>query len=199
MIQHGRDATDVSGVAKLAGVSVPTWNRDKVRRAAFAEAVKPLPGSQRPILYDVAQVRAFLAGEPVPELEKDPEPHPDDLLTDAEVAAVVGVSASTIRDEASDGRMDAGTERAGRRFWRRSVAEERRDRPKAYRGRTPGSKNRQPRERPTDVRAAEVAAELAAAERGERPPVTVAELTDRYGVSHRTAERTLTRAQELNS
>ncbi|MER6365837.1 DNA-binding protein [Kitasatospora sp. NPDC001527] len=197
MIQHGRDAIDVSGVAQLAGVSVPTWNRNKERRAAFAKAVKPLPGSQRPVLYDVAQARAFLAGEPVPELPVDPPEHPDDLLTDAEVAAVAGVSASTVRDEAADGRMDKGTEVAGRRFWTRAAAEARRDRKAAHRGRIPGSKNKQPRRRPAEERAAEVAAELAAAVRGERDEVTAAEVAARYGISPRTAQDAITRAQEL--
>jgi len=195
MIQHGRDAVDVAGVAQLAGMPLSTWRRK--RHTEFAATVAALPGSKRPLLYDVAQVHAWLAGNPLPQLETNPAPHPDDLLTDAEVAKVVGVSPGTVRDEAADGRMHPGEELAGRRFWRRAVAEERRDRPKAYRGRTPGAKNRQPRDRPTDERARQVAAELAAAERGARKRVTAAELAERYGVSVRTAERTMARALEL--
>ena len=198
MIQQGRDVTDVAGVAQLAGTSLATWRRN--RHADFVKVVRPLPFSKKPVLYDVQQAAAYLAGKPVPALETDPEPQPGDLLTDAEVAEVAGISASTVRDEAADGRMHSGIEKAGRRFWTRAVAEARRDRPaeeRRYRGRTPGSKNRTPRERPTDERAAEVAAELAAAERGDREPVTVAELAERYGVSERTAERTMVRAREL--
>ncbi|MFI9366061.1 hypothetical protein ACIG5E_34175 [Kitasatospora sp. NPDC053057] len=199
MIQHGRTATDVTGVAKLAGMSVQTWRRN--RHAEFVKAVEPLACSKKPLLYDVEQAQAFIDGQPIPALPDKPAEHPADLLTDAEVAEVAGIKPSTVRDEAADGRMDRGTEVAGRRFWTRAEAEARRDRPaeaRQYRGRTPGSKNKAPRERPTDERAAEVAAELAAAEAGARGPVTAAELAERYGVSIRTAERAIIRAQELS-
>ncbi|MGW2255086.1 hypothetical protein ACWCXH_33615 [Kitasatospora sp. NPDC001660] len=199
MIQHGRTATDVSGVAQLAGMSVQKWRR--TRHAEFAEAVNPLACSKKPLLYDVEQAQAFINGQPIPKLPASPAEHPADLLTDAEVAEVAGIKPSTVRDEATDGRMDKGTEVAGRRFWTRAAAEARRDRPaeeRRYRGRTPGSKNKAPRERPSDERAAEVAAELAAAERGEREPVTTKELAERYGVSERTAERAMVRARELS-
>ncbi|MFK0160831.1 hypothetical protein ACIQVK_53490 [Streptomyces sp. NPDC090493] len=211
-------------MAQLAGVSLATWRRR--HHAAFAAAVHPLPGSQRPVIYDAAQVEAHLAGEQVPTLaaliaaedavsgedqaaavedeqpdEEEDErettlpPHPSDLLTDQEAGAVAKVSASTIRADAAAGRMDAGMERHGRRWWTRAAAEARADRQPQYKGRTAGSKDKAPRSRRPDHRVAEVATELAAAEAGRRAPVTAAELAELYEVSERTAERIMTRAR----
>lgn len=140
MIPHGRPTLDIHGVADRAGVSLTTWRRS--HHAAFAAAVQPLPGSQRPILYDAAQVDAHLSGKALPTLPKTP--HPDDLLTDTETGAVAGVSASTIRADAATGRMDAGVERHGRRWWTRAAAEARAARPSEYKGRTPGAKDKAP-------------------------------------------------------
>ncbi|WP_329235763.1 hypothetical protein [Streptomyces canus] len=198
-------------MAQLAGVSLATWRRR--HHAAFVAAVHPLPGSQRPVIYDAAQVEAHLAGEQVPTLAaliaaedqaagtvEDERgttlpPHPSDLLSDQEAGAVAKVSASTIRADAAAGRMDAGMERHGRRWWTRAAAEERADRQPQYKGRTTGSKDKAPRSRPEDHRVAEVATELAAAEAGRRVPVTAAELAERYEVSERTAERIMARAR----
>ncbi|MDX2845909.1 hypothetical protein PV377_44535 [Streptomyces ipomoeae] len=203
-------------MAQLAGVSLATWRRR--HHGAFVAAVHPLPGSQRPVIYDAAQVEAHLAGEQVPALAaliaaedaasgEDSEhqaaddergttlpPHPSDLLTDQEAGAVAKVSASTIRADAAGGRMDAGIERHGRRWWTRAAVEARADRQPQYKGRTVGSKDKAPRSRP-DYRVAEVAAELAATEAGRRAPVTAAELAERYEVSERTAERIMARAR----
>ncbi|MBK6019447.1 hypothetical protein [Streptomyces sp. MBT53] len=212
-------------MAQLAGVSLATWRRR--HHGAFVAAVRPLPGSQRPVIYDAAQVRAHLAGEQVPTLaaliateddasgedqaddvegaeHQDDEderattlsPHPADLLTDQEAGAVARVSASTIRADAAAGRMDAGIERHGRRWWTRAAAEARADRQPQYKGRTAGSKDKAPRRRPEDHRVAEVATELAAAEAGRRAPVTAGELAELYEVSERTAERIMARARE---
>ncbi|MEU2744529.1 hypothetical protein OG762_52115 (plasmid) [Streptomyces sp. NBC_01136] len=210
-------------MAQLAGVSLATWRRR--HHGAFVAAVHPLPGSQRPVIYDAAQVEAHLAGEQVPTLaalitaedavsgedqaaapveDEQPDeedergttlpPHPSDLLTDQEAGAVAKVSASTIRADAAAGRMDAGMERHGRRWWTRAAAEARADRQPQYKGRTVGSKDKAPRSRP-DHRVAEVATELAAAEAGRRAPVTAAELAELYEVSERTAERIMARAR----
>lgn len=213
MIPRGRPTLDLADVAQLAGVSLATWRRR--HHGAFVAAVRPLPGSQRPVIYDAAQVEAHLAGEQVPTLAAliaaedaasgedqaaDGEraatisPRPSDLLTDQEAGAVAKVSASTIRADAAGGRMDAGIERHGRRWWTRAAAEARADRQPQYKGRTVGSKDKAPRSRP-DCRVAEVATELAAAEADRRAPVTAAELAERYEVSERTAERIMARAR----
>jgi len=192
--RHGRPATDAAGVAQLAGTSLRTWQRN--RHSEFVQAVRPLEGSKQPLLYDLAQAAAFVRGEDVPELPEHSDEHPDDMLTDAEAGAAAGISASAVRGAAGDGRMPSGVELLGRRWWTRAEAQARRGVVR-HRGRIPGSVNRSPRERPADVRAREVAATLAAAERGEREPVTTAEVAERYELTARTAERTVARAREL--
>ncbi|WP_327135906.1 DNA-binding protein (plasmid) [Streptomyces sp. NBC_01343] len=191
MIPYGRLAFTLDDVAARAGVSLSTWRRQ--HHAAFTAAVKPLPGSTRPLLYDAAQVDAHLNGQPVPALPE--EPHGQDLLTDAETGAVAGLSASTIRADATTGLIDPGTELHGRRWWTRAAAEARAGRPAQYKGRTPGAKDRAPRRTAPDARVPEVAAALAAAENGTGPAVTAAALAARYGVSTRTAERLVARAR----
>ncbi|NWF30854.1 DNA-binding protein [Streptomyces sp. PKU-EA00015] len=190
MIPHGRPALDIHGVAERAGVSPTTWRRR--HHAAFAAAVQPLPGSLRPTLYDAAQVDAFLSGKPLPALPA--KPHPDDLLTDTEASAVAGVGASTVRADAVNGLMPRGEERHGRRWWTRAAAEARAARPKQYKGRTPGARDKAPRSRP-DHRVAEVVAELERAAAGRREPVTADEIAEFYEVSTRTAERIMAKAR----
>ncbi|MFI1869685.1 DNA-binding protein [Streptomyces jumonjinensis] len=170
-----------------AGIPLTTWHR--TRHTDFRATVPPLPGSHRPILYDAAQVTAYLTGTPIPTLPD--EPHPDDLLTDAEYAAVVGISASTVRDAAPH---DPGIARHDRRWRTRAQAEARATRPPGPRGRPPGARDRTPRGPRPDPRTAEVTAELAAAAAGDRPAVTTAEIARRYEVSERTAERIKARA-----
>ncbi|BDT39675.1 DNA-binding protein [Streptomyces yaizuensis] len=155
--------------------------------------MKPLRGMLRPLLYDAAQVDAYLAGQPIPALPKGPSPA--DLLTDTEAAAIIGVTASTVRADAATGRMDGGVERHGRRWWTRAAAEAEAARPD-QRGRQLGAKDKAPRARRPDPRIPEVGAELEAADAGRRGPVTAAELAARYAVSTRTAERIMSKARE---
>ncbi|MEW2374434.1 DNA-binding protein [Streptomyces sp. NPDC006656] len=195
MIPQGRPALTLDDVAARAGVSPSTWRR--LHHAAFTAAVQPLPGSARPLLYDAAQVDAHLTGQPVPPLPH--EPHPGDLLTDAEVAAVTGLSASTVRADAVSGLLDPGIERHGRRWWTRTAAEARTTRPTQYKGRTPGAKDRTPRRTAPDPRLPEIVSALAAAQAGQGPAVTPASLADRYQVSTRTAERLIAKARTHTS
>ncbi|MGW1666810.1 DNA-binding protein [Streptomyces microflavus] len=190
MIPYGRPALDIHGVAERAGVSLTTWRRH--HGEAFQAAVKPLPGSLRPVLYDAAQVDAHLKGKPLPALPA--QPHPGDLLTDAEAGAIAGVTASTIRSDAVNGLISPGQELHGRRWWTRADAEARANRPTQYKGRTPGARDKTPRTR-QDTRVAEVAAELDRATAGHRAPVTADELAQRYDVSTRTAERLMSKAR----
>ncbi|MCX5199713.1 DNA-binding protein [Streptomyces sp. NBC_00249] len=173
-------------------MSDSTWRRR--HHKAFAAAVKPLPGSARPLIYDAAQVDAHLAGEPLPTLPSGP--HPDDLLTDTEAGAVAGIAASTVRADAVNGLMNRGTERHGRRWWTRAAAVARAGRETQYKGRTAGAKDLVPRSAPTDRRVREVAAIAEAVEAGQARPVTADELAERYGVSTRTAERLMAKADE---
>ncbi|ONI48525.1 hypothetical protein [Streptomyces sp. IB2014 011-1] len=191
MIPHGRPALDIHGVAERAGVSLTTWRRRQ--HTEFAARVQPLPGSLRPVLYDAAQVDAYLSGEALPALPADP--HPDDLLTDAEAGAVAGVTASTIRADAVNGLMSHGIEVHGRRWWTRAEAAARADRPTQYKGRTPGARDKGPRARRPDPRIAEIATELERAAAGHRGPVDAAGIAVAYGVSGRTAERLIAKAR----
>ncbi|MFK0238631.1 DNA-binding protein [Streptomyces vinaceus] len=191
MIPHGRPALTLDDVAARAGVSPSTWRRQ--HHAAFTAAVKPLPGSTRPLLYDAAQTDAHLTGQPIPHLPD--EPHGQDLLTDAEVAAITGLTASTVRADATAGRLDPGTELHGRRWWTRAAAEARTARPTQYKGRTPGAKDRAPRRTAPDTRVSEIAAALTAAENGHGPAVTANTLATHYDISTRTAERLIAKAR----
>lgn len=194
MIPHGRPALDIHGLAERAGVSLSTWRRR--HQAAFKAAVQPLPGSLKPVLYDAAQVDAHLSGKPLPALPT--QPHPGDLLTDAEAGAIAGVTASTIRSDAVTGLISPGQELHGRRWWTRADAEARATRPTQYKGRTPGARDKTPRTRP-DHRVVEVIAELDRAAAGHRVPVTTEELAELYGVSTRTAERVIAKARAARS
>ncbi|MEV2262779.1 DNA-binding protein [Streptomyces anulatus] len=191
MIPHGRPALDLDSVARRAGVSPATFDRN--HRKAFRAAVKPLPGSKRPLLYDAAQVDAHLSGKSVPPLPTEPDP--SDLLTDAEVGAIAGVTASTIRYDATTGLIAAGRELHGRRWWTRAEAEARATRKPQYKGRTPGARDKTPRSRRPDQRVDEIAAELHQAAAGHRGPVNAGVIAVQYGVSTRTAERLMAKAR----
>ncbi|MFD0409971.1 DNA-binding protein [Kitasatospora sp. NPDC127116] len=190
MIPQGRPTYELEDVARAAGVSVATWRRNHHR--AFTSKVQALPGSERPIIYDAAQVNAYLAGEPIPPLPADPDP--TDLLTDKEAGQVADLAPSTIRADASGGRMSEGVERHGRRWWTRASVEEHRDRPVEYKGRTIGARDRKPRTK-ADPRAATVAEQLSA----QADAVTAATVAGQFAVSERTARRIITKAKELQS
>ncbi|MYV63271.1 DNA-binding protein [Streptomyces sp. SID4931] len=189
MIPHGRPALDLDSVAQRAGVSPSTFGRNHAK--AFKAAVEPLPGSKRPLLYDAAQVDAHLAGKPVPALPTEPDP--SDLLTDAEAGAIAGVTASTIRADATTGLIAPGRELYGRRWWTRAEAEARAGRQRQFRGRIPGATDKEPRRRPSP-KTDEIVAEVKRAEAGHRGPVDADGLAAQYGVSRRTAERAIAKA-----
>ncbi|MEU9080724.1 DNA-binding protein [Kitasatospora sp. NPDC048538] len=191
MIPHGRPTYELEDVARAAGISEATWRRNRHRE--FTDKVKALPGSERPIIYDASQVDAYLAGEPIPPLPTEPDPA--DLLTDKEAGKIAGLAPSTIRADASGGRLSEGVERHGRRWWSRATVEEYRDRPVEYRGRTTGAKDRKSRIKP-DPRAATVAQQLGTQ---EADTVTAATVAGQFTVSERTARRIITKARELQA
>lgn len=125
-------------------------------------------------LYDGAQATAYINGRPLPALP-DQGPHPEDLLTDKETAALLGVDASTVRAYATTGYLPAGTERHGRTWWPRHVAEARLkagDQRHHNPGRQPGDpRNRAPRPRPRhDPRITEIV------ELNNRAPLTTTDI-----------------------
>lgn len=197
MIPEGRPTMTVADIARAAGVPAWRWRRHSL--PTMVESVPPLSGSLSPEIWDEAQVRAYLAGKPVPPLPEAPSPA--DLLSADEVGALVGLDASTVRAYQSSGQLPRGVLRHGVRWCTREAAEEAATGLRRGRGRAPGSKDRSPRRRtPAGEQAArriqEVAALLAEAEAGHRPAPTVAQLAETYGVTPRTAGRWITTARQ---
>jgi DNA-binding transcriptional MerR regulator len=184
VIPQGRETLTEADIASASGMPLTTWRRREAE--AFRARVKPVNPGERLRLYDEDQVRAYLAGRKLPRRPRGRTPHPDDLLTDREAAAVLGITAATVRSYASSGYLPPPVDRSGQRYWPRHQIEARRD-ADDQRGAHHGA----------GERAAEVAQQLAAAERGERGSVTARELQDRYGITERTAYRTLDTARAL--
>ncbi|MGW7521811.1 hypothetical protein ACWGJ2_40225 [Streptomyces sp. NPDC054796] len=114
-----------------------------------------------------------------------PQPGPDDQLDHFEAARVLGVSPSTVRSYATRGYLSPGPRWPRHEIEARAAAED---------GRT-----RAVRRSPAEQRAETVARWLIAAELGDREKVTLRDIRDEYGVSERTAIRTLARARELRA
>ncbi|MFI6663196.1 helix-turn-helix transcriptional regulator [Streptomyces sp. NPDC050523] len=190
-------------VAAAAGLELHTWRR---RHGSDFRARVPVanPG-ERLRLYDAAQAQAYIEGRPIPPPPAS-EPHPEDLLSVDEVAAMLGTDASTVRAYAATGYLPQGVELHGRRWWPRHVAQQRLDAgdqrhhpERTGAGRRPGDpRNQAPRGRQsrTDARVREVAADLAQAETAGQTTPTADDLADRYDVSRRTGERLLAAARQ---
>ncbi|MFI7278525.1 DNA-binding protein [Streptomyces sp. NPDC049879] len=200
MIPRGRPSTTESELAANKGFTLANWRKSR-EGTLIRDTLTPVHDSQtggnRVIVYDLAQVRACLAGESIPDVPLPP--HPDDLLTADEAAAILGIHPKTLRAYAGRGQADQGQERHGRRWWSRRVIEERRDNPPSANpkpsGRPRGTKDSKPRAAsPAEQRAREVAELL----RGP-VPVTVASVMTAYSLPQRTAQRTLHRAREIHA
>lgn len=99
MIRHGRKVITPAQIAARAGVPLRTWRRRDLPQ--FMQRVPNLNEDGRYQLYDLKQTLAYLDGKPIPALPKGE--HPEDLLTDPESAAVLGVEPQTIKDYRSKG------------------------------------------------------------------------------------------------
>ncbi|MEU7222311.1 helix-turn-helix domain-containing protein [Streptomyces chrestomyceticus] len=181
MIPEGRAVKSEAEIAAEQGMALTTWRRNEA--PAFRRALKPVNGSERLKLYDVAQVAAYYTGQPIPPAptEETATPHPDDQLTDREAAALLGIDASTVRGYAAEGYLPPGPR------WSRRDIETRK---------TAGDQRGADRRSTAHQRAAEVRQWLDAAERGERTKVTINDVRQRFGISERTALRTLAQARE---
>ncbi|WP_331729780.1 helix-turn-helix domain-containing protein [Streptomyces chartreusis] len=205
MIPHGHPVMTEADIAEATGLELHTWRR---RHGADFRARVPVtnPGD-RLRLYDAAQARAYIEGRAIP-ARAETDPHPEDLLSVDEVAALLGTDASTVRAYAATGYLPQGIERHGRRWWPRHQAQARVDAgdqrhhpERTGAGRKPGDpRNQAPRGRQprTNARVLEVAAALAQAET-EGQDVTADDLAHRYGVSRRTGERLLAAARETRA
>ncbi|GAA2106031.1 hypothetical protein GCM10009801_82110 [Streptomyces albiaxialis] len=112
-----------------------------------------------------------------------PQPRPDDELDHIEAARILGVEPGTVRGYASRGTLSPGPRWSRREIEARKKAED--GRAKAV------------RRSPAEQRAETVAQWLTAAQLGKREKVTLRDIREEYGVSERTAIRTLARAREL--
>ncbi|QUC63804.1 DNA-binding protein (plasmid) [Streptomyces sp. A2-16] len=204
MIPHDRPVMAEADIAAEAGMELHTWRRR--HGADFRSRVPVTNPGERLRLYDAAQARAYVAGQPIPPTPPAGEPHPDDLLSTEEVAAALSTDTSTVRAYASTGYLPQGVELHGRRFWPRRVVQERIDAgdqrhhpERTGAGRRSGDpRNQAPRGRhsSTEARVQEVAAALAQADSEGQDTITAADLAQRYDVSHRTGERLLAAARE---
>ncbi len=188
MIPHGCPTMTEDDIAAASGLPVYTWRRR--HGADFRARVPVLNPGERLRLYDAAQATAYIKGARIPASLAGV--HPDDLLSDKEAGAVLGIDATTVRAYATTGYLPAGTERHGRTWWtRRSIAARRDSADQRHHnpGRQPGDpRNRAPRHRP-DPRVTEVAALLLLGQ------VTTVEIAERYQVGPRTAQRLLAAAR----
>lgn len=206
MIPQGREVRTESEVAEAMGLPLHSWRRNV--RDAFEEHVCRVNADEgRVRLYDAEQVSAFVQGQPIRPLP-DAVEHPDDLLTDREAAAVLGVDASTVRSYAVSGYLPRGVEVHGRRWPRWVIAArfeqgDQRERPeRTGAGRPTSSPERPNRGRagrdetaPPDSRVVETAEVVdQAMGEGVKPP-SAAQIAARFNVSRSTGARILAAAR----
>lgn len=118
--------------------------------------------------------------------------HPGGLLTDEETSNVLGIREAAVRAYATTGYLPAGSERHGRTWWPRRVAEARRGAGDQHH-RTPGRKPGDPRNRAPRLRHAPRIEEIA--ELTTRAPLITADVVQCCGVGQRIAQRLLAAAR----
>jgi hypothetical protein len=200
MIPAGVEPVDAAGVARIRSVSLGALRNAKVLKSTGFPA--PLNSHRgRDLVWDSAEVEAHTAGLPLPPRA---EPSPDDLLDDFEAAAVVGVSVEVFTDQID--RLDVTARHISvhdLRYWRRGDLSQRHAAAPGQPGKPRGAKDLAPRKkrgvpapiaRKADQRAAEMVAYLAELDRTGTARPDVSELAKRHGVSTRTIQRWLIRA-----
>ncbi|MGW1674589.1 helix-turn-helix domain-containing protein [Streptomyces sp. NPDC002324] len=207
MIPQGREVWTEADVAAALGIELHVFRRT-VRDDFETRVQRVNPAEGRVRLYDAAQADEYAQGRSVPPALDLTAEHPDDLLTDKEAAAVLGVTASTVRAYATSGYLSGGVDEHGRRWPRREIqarldAGDRREDPAHPTGRAASAPGRNYGRRGAagagpDPRAVEIAAELTAAAE-DRPPLTGAQVAARYGVSRTTGAAILKAARGLNT
>ncbi len=206
VIPQGRAVHTETEVAEAMGLPLHTWRR-RLRDRFEQQVQRVNDGEGRVRLYDCEQVRAYIDGLPIPAGAAHNEEHPDDLLTDKEAGALLGVDASTIRSYAVSGYLPRGVEVHGRRWRRREIVErlkqgdQRRFPARTGAGRPKSSPERPNRGRaghapstPPDPRVTATAALVAQAARDRQRPPTSAQVAERFNVSRSTGARILAAA-----
>ncbi|OLL69892.1 hypothetical protein Ae168Ps1_6365c [Pseudonocardia sp. Ae168_Ps1] len=124
MIRAGREAIDRAEVTALHGLTAS----QAARRKPWADPGHPLPinqpGGRKGPLWDLGQVRAHIAGDPVPPLPTVDDPA--DLLDASEAASLAGIKpASWVRYAGTPGALPAiDREVYGQPHWRRDSVQE---------------------------------------------------------------------------
>lgn len=202
MIPAGVDPVNAAGVASILGISLGTLRNTKaLKTPGFPKPLNPHRG--RDHVWDRAEIEAYKAGQLLPARRG---PSPDDLLDDFEAATVVGVSVDVFTDQAVRLSLAMHSIKAhDLRYWRRGDLTQRHEKAPGQPGKPAGAKDLTPRrKRGTPVPVAEKADKNAASliaylaeldGTGSARPETTA-LAERYGVSPRTIQRWLARAEE---
>lgn len=204
MIPAGVDPVNAAGVASILDISLGTLRNTKVLKTPrFPEPLNPHRG--RDHVWDRAEVEAYKAGQSLPARR---EPSPDDLLDDFEAASVVGVSVDVFTDQAVRlGLRSRSIEAHNLRYWRRGDLVRRHDSAPGKRGKPAGAKDLTPRKKrgapalaagKASRRATSLLAYLAELDGAGSPRPDTVELAGRYGVSARTIQRWLARAEAEN-
>jgi hypothetical protein len=197
MIPAGVEPINAEGVARIRGTSLGSLrNSGVLNDPSFP---RPLNAHRhRDLVWDPAEVQAHARGD---ELLPRPAPSPDDLLDDAEAAAVVGVAVDTFVQQVDRLAISPRSIAAhGLRYWRRGDLVRRHEQAPGRSGKPAGAKDLAPRRRrgaPAPIagkaaaRIGELAAYLESLAAEGKPRPDTAELAKRYGVSQRTINRWL--------
>lgn len=213
MIPQGREVRTETEVAAARGMPLHTWRRRE--RAEFERRVVRVNPNERVRLYDGAQADADTSGCPIPPGPDLTVEHPDDLLTDKEVAELLDIQPSTVRTYGATGYLRGGVGHHGRRWPRWAVNEwieqgDQREHPErtgAGRPHTsPTGPNRgragaghAPQDASVDPRVRETAVEIARRDAQGATPPTASETAARYGVSRTTGASILRSARTLDT
>ncbi|MBP2479116.1 hypothetical protein JOF53_007988 [Crossiella equi] len=207
MIPAGRTAVDLDGLAEVYGRSVHQLKRQQ----PWEEPGHPptlttgTPSKGHPRLWDRDQVRAYVAGEPVPALPSEEDPA--DLLDARESAELLGITRVTWNTYAKkDREADSGKPTrllpaadavvCGTEHWKRSTIQAhrqlRQERASAPRGGRPrGSADAVPQRE-----AAEVVAGLLAEAEANGEELSYAEIGRRTGLAYSTVLKHAARYRE---
>ena len=199
MIPAGVEPVDAAGVARMRGVSLGALRNSGLLRQPSSPT--PLNAHrERDLVWDPADIRRHMSGlEPLPRVQESP----DDLLDDAEAAALVGVSVETFRSQVDQ--LDVVPRRIrvhNLRYWRRGDLSQRYATPPGRPGKPEGAKDLSPRKKRgspapvavrADRRAAELADYLAGFDAADAARPEIGDLAERFGVSRRTIQRWLAR------
>lgn len=124
MIRNGRPVLDRFEVGQVHGLTPAQATRQRPWAEPGHPAPVNQPGGRKGALWDAAQVRAHVAGEPIPPLPD--EDAPDDLLDADEVGERAGIATKTVLRYIPLGTIIPAPDTTihGQPHWRRQTIEE---------------------------------------------------------------------------